>query len=136
MLIKICTGGGYPITTTKTLFLGKCCPPSPSVISPKGRSQKAPNPDGNGESSQDSPAKTDSMLHGLQAGIEPGIIVLQEKSCLLLWLDFGIISLQLSQCCNVVIRVDGFFGFQEIQKDHPFPFPKDSAHLYPLRAVF
>ena len=37
-------------------------------------------------------------------------------------------SLQLSQHCSVAFRIDGLFEFQEIQKDHLFPIPKDSAH--------
>jgi hypothetical protein len=27
-------------------------------------------------------------------------------------------------------RVDGLSGLKEIQKDHPFPIPKDSAHYF------
>ena len=44
----------------------------------------------------DSPAKNDNVLHGLQTGMGPGVIVLQEKGCLLLWPDSGNSSLQLS----------------------------------------
>jgi len=70
------------------------------------------------------------MLHGLQTGMGPGIIMLQEKRCLLLWPDPGNSSLQLSQRCEVAVRVDGLSGFKEIQKDHPFTIPKDSAHHF------
>jgi len=78
----------------------------------------------------DSPAKIDNVLHGLQTGMGPGVIALQEKGCLLLWPDSGNSSLQLSQRCNVAVRVDGLSGFKEIQKDHPFPIPKDIAHHF------
>ena len=75
-------------------------------------------------------AKLDNVLHGLQTGMGPGVIVLQEKGCLLLWPDSGNSSLQLSQRRNVAVRDDGLSGFKEIQKDHPFPIPKDSAHHF------
>ena len=77
-----------------------------------------------------SPAKIDSVLYGLQTGMGPGIIVLLEKGCLLLWPDSGNSRLQLSHCRDVSVRVDGLFGFKKIQKDHPFPIPKDSAHHF------
>jgi len=77
-----------------------------------------------------SPPKIDNVLHGLQTGIGPGVIVLQEKGCLLVWPDSGNSSLQLSQRRDVVVRVDGLSGFKEIQKDHPFPIPKDSVHHF------
>ena len=70
------------------------------------------------------------MLHGLQTGMGPGVVVLQEKGCLLLWPDSGNSSLQLSQRRDVVVRVDGLSRFKEIQKDHPFPIPKDSAQHF------
>ena len=41
-------------------------------------------------------AKIDSVLHGLQTGMGPGVIMLQEKGCLLLWPGSGNSSLQLS----------------------------------------
>jgi hypothetical protein len=41
----------------------------------------------------DSPAKIDGVLHRLQTGMGPGVIMLQEKSCLLLWPDCGNSSL-------------------------------------------
>lgn len=44
-----------------------------------------------------------------------------------LWPDCGSSSLQLSWCCDLVARVGGFSGFQEIQKDHSFPISKDST---------
>jgi len=67
---------------------------------------------------------------GLQTGVEPGVIVLQEKGCLLLWPDSGNSSLQLSQRRDVAVRADDLSGFKEIQKDHPFLIPKNSAHHF------
>jgi hypothetical protein len=40
----------------------------------------------------DSPVKIENVLHGLQTGMGPGVIVLQEKGCLLLWPDSGNLS--------------------------------------------
>ena len=77
----------------------------------------------------DSPAKTD-VLHGLQTGMGPGVILLQEKGCLLLWPDSGNSSLQLSQRRNRAVRFNRLSGFKEIQKDSPFPKPKDNAHHF------
>ena len=56
----------------------------------------------------------------------PGIIMLQDKSFLLLWPHSGSLSLQLSQCC----RGDCSTRFQEILKDNPTPIPKDGAHHF------
>ena len=78
----------------------------------------------------DSPVKIDNVLHDLQTGMGPGVNVLQEKGCLLLWPDSGNSTLQLSQHRDVVVRVDGLSEFKEIQKDHPFPIPKNSAHNF------
>jgi len=73
----------------------------------------------------------DNVLHGLQTGMGPGIIVLQEKGSLLLRPDSGNSSLQLSQSRDVAVRVDdGLSGSKEIQKDRPFPIPKGSAHHF------
>ena len=68
----------------------------------------------------DSLVKIGSVLHGLQTVLVPGIIVLQEKGCLLLWPDSGSSNLQLCQLCNVVVRVCDVFISQEIQKNQPF----------------
>ena len=78
----------------------------------------------------DSPAKIDNVLHGLQTGMGPGVILLQEKGCLLLWPDSGNSSLQLSQRRDIAIRFDRLSGFKEVQKDSPFPKPKDNAHHF------
>jgi len=64
----------------------------------------------------DSLAKIDNVLHDLQTGIGPGIITLQEKSCLLLCPDPGNSSLQLCQCRDVAVRVDGLCGFKKSKK--------------------
>lgn len=64
----------------------------------------------------------------------PGITALQEKDCLL-WPDSGNSSRQLSQYCDVVVRVDVLSRFQAIQKD-PLSYPKrQGTALYLLRAV-
>jgi hypothetical protein len=55
----------------------------------------------------ESPAKICNVLHGLQTGLRPGIIMLQEKGCLLLWPDSGNSGLQLSKRGDVAVRVDG-----------------------------
>ena len=68
------------------------------------------------------------MLHDFQTGMRPGVNVLPEKECLLLWPDSGSLSLQFSQHHSEVVTVDGLSGFQEIQKDDPFAIPKESAH--------
>jgi len=43
-----------------------------------------------------------------------GVTVLQGRGCLLLWPDSGSVSLQLSQCCNIVLRVDSFISLSYI----------------------
>lgn len=48
--------------------------------------------------------------------------------------DSGSLSLQLNQCRDGMVRVDGLFGFQEIQKDHCFSIPKDCAHILPAES--
>ena len=42
------------------------------------------------------PATMGNVLHSLQTDMQPGIIMLQDKSCLLPWPDSGTSSLQLS----------------------------------------
>ena len=78
----------------------------------------------------DSPAKIDNVLHGLQTGTGPGVIVLQEKGCLRLGPDSGNSSLRLNQRRDVAVKVDGLSWFKEIQKDHHSPIPKDIAHYF------
>jgi hypothetical protein len=65
--------------------------------------------------------------------MRPGVIVLQEKGNLLLWPDSENSGLQLSQRCDVAVRVDGLSRFQEIQEDHAIPIPKDRAHHFTRR---
>ena len=72
----------------------------------------------------DSPAKIDSVFHGLQTGMGPGVSVLQEKGCLILWPDSGNSSLQLSQRRDVAFRVDGLCGVQENPEGSPLSYPK------------
>jgi len=68
----------------------------------------------------DSPAKIENVLHGLQTGMGSGVIVLQEKGCLLLWPDSGNSSLQLSRRRNVAVRVDDFPGSRKSRMITPF----------------
>jgi len=72
------------------------------------------------------------VLHILPTDMGPDVIMLQERGCLLLWPDSGSLSLQLSQCHDVAVRINGSrnHGFQEIHKDHPIPIPKDRAHHF------
>jgi len=58
------------------------------------------------------------------------VIMFQEEGCPLLPPDSEILSLQLSQYRNVVVRVDDLSGFQEIRKDHLCPIPEDSEHNF------
>ena len=67
------------------------------------------------------------MLHGLQSDTRPGITMLQDKGCPFHWPDSGSSSLQLSQHRDTMVRADDLFGYQEIEKDHHFPIPKDRA---------
>ena len=73
-----------------------------------------------------------NVLHGLQTGMGSGVVVLQEKGCLLLWPDSGNSSFQLSQRRDVAVRVDGLSGFKEFQKDHPFPIPEEVHITLPV----
>ena len=68
------------------------------------------------------------VLHNLQNGLGPGIVMLQERVCLLLWPESGSSSLQLSQHHNVAVRADSLSVFQEIQKDQPLPI-KMTGHI-------
>lgn len=119
----------HSFTDVPTILLpGKCCPSSGSIGWRDG-SQKASNLDYTvymvGQSSQDQ-----QCLHCVKTALGPSVITLQEKAYLLLWPDSESLSLQLSQCCDMQVRVDGLSRFQEIQKDHFFPIPKDSAYHF------
>jgi len=137
MLVKICTSGGGPLfhSLYNGVFARKM-----STQSIFQRPEQMEVRRGQIQTvlwvCYDSPAKIDDVLHGLQTGMGPGVIMLQEKGCLLLWPDCGNLSLQLSPCCDVAVRVDGLSGFKEIQKDHFYPIPKrQSTPLYLLRAA-
>lgn len=67
-------------------------------------------------------------------GMQAGIIMLQEKGCLL-WPSSGSLSLLLIQHLNAVVRFDDLSGFWEIQKDLPFLMPTDSAHQFAFGAA-
>ena len=60
------------------------------------------------------------MLHGLQTGKGPGVVVLQKKDCLFLWPDSGNSSFKLSQRRDVAVRVDGFPGSRKSRRITPF----------------
>jgi len=83
----------------------------------------------------DSPAMKGYALHSLQTLMVPVVIILQEKVCLLLWSDPGSLSLQLSQHCNVAVRIYCLSKFQEIQKDDPFPILRQCTSLWLWRAA-
>jgi len=110
------------------LLLGKCCSRSPSFIGPNRQMTEGTQYQICSRCGRTVPAKAGSMLHRILTGMGPGLIVLQEKGYLPLWPDTVCSSLQHSQHCDVVVRGNGWSGFPEIQKDQPFPIPKDSAH--------
>lgn len=109
------------------LFLGICFPCSPSFISLNRWKSEGTKLGLYGGCSRDYPDQIGSVLRNLQIGMGPGVV--QEKGCLL-WPDLRSSSLQLSQHLDVVIRIDGLSRFREIQKDCPFPIPKDSARNF------
>jgi len=131
-LIKICTRGGDPLfhSSYDGVVARKMLPTQSIVHRPEQMEIRRHQIRTIWWVWYDSPTKIDNVLHGLQICMVPGAIVLREKDCLLLCPDSGNLSLQLSQCRDVVVRVDGLSGFKEIQKDHPFPIPNDSAHHF------
>ena len=97
-----------------------------SVHWPEGRSQKVPNPHyvmgAAGQSRQDwQCAPQYSNWYGAWHYVT-------RERLFLLWPDSGSWSFQLIQHCNIAVRIDDLSRFQEIQKKHPFPIQKDSAH--------
>jgi len=78
----------------------------------------------------ESPAKIGNVLHDLQTGIGPGVILLQEEGCLLLCPDSENSSLQLIERRDVAVRVDGLPDSRKSRKDHPVPIPNDSVHHF------
>jgi len=72
----------------------------------------------------DSPANIDNVLHDLQTGMWPGVILLQEDGCLLLCPDSGYSSLQLSERPDVAVRVDGLPDSRKSGRFTPFPSQK------------
>jgi len=94
---------------------------------PNWWNQKVPNPDcrvGVAELS------SQGWQHGLQTAMGTADILLEEKGCLLLQSNSGSWILQPGQCCDGAVIVEGLSGFQEMQKNHPFPNPKDSARHF------
>ena len=110
-------------------LLEKRCPHYPSLLAHTDRSQKASNLDCI-VGGLDRSAEISNMLHSLQTGTRPSIIILQEKGCRLLWLDSKCSSLQLSQHQYVAAWLDGLSGILEIWMDHPFPITNDYAHHF------
>jgi hypothetical protein len=56
------------------------------------------------------PAKFCNVLYGLETAMVPGVIVLQEKGCLL-WSDSGNSGLRPSQRRDIAVRVHGLLRF-------------------------
>ena len=52
-----------------------------------------------------------NVLHDLQTGTRPDVIMLQEKGCHLLLPDAESLSFQLSQFHNIMVKVDGLSRF-------------------------
>jgi hypothetical protein len=123
------------LTAAMTALLsGKCCPRCPFFIGPnkwKSEGKKFGLYGGCGRTVQPNSC---NVSHGLQTGMEPGVIMLQEEGCLLCP-DSGNSGLQLSQGRNVAVRIDGLFVFQEIREAHTFPIPRQCTSLYPLMAA-
>jgi len=132
VLIKICISGGGPLfhSSYDSVVARKMLPTQPIFHRPEQMEVRKRQIRTIRWVWYKSPAKTDNVLDGLQTGMGPGVIVLKEKGCLLLWPDSGNSSIQLSQHRDVEVRVDGLSGFKENQKDHPFPIPKESAHHF------
>jgi hypothetical protein len=109
-------------------WLRKCCSHSSSFISlNRWKSEGAKSGLYNGCGKTIQPRFTMcSMVFKLVLG--PGVIMLKEKGCLLLWPDSENSSLRLSQ--HHVLAVYGLSGFKETRKVHPFRIPKDSAHHF------
>jgi len=132
VLIKICTSRGGPLfhSSYDGIVARKMLPTQSIFHRPEQMEVRRRQIQTIRSVWYESPAKIDNVLHSLQIGMWPGIIVLQEKGCLLPWPDSGNSSFQFSQRHDVAVRVDGLSRFKEIQKDHSFPIPKDSAHHF------
>ena len=108
MFIQICTSGSDPLfyfcSFRDTVMTRKILPAVHLSLAWTDGTEKEPNPDYMvGQPSQDwQCAPWSSNRCG------SGHIMLQEKDCLLLWPVCRSSSLQLSQCCHVVVRADGF----------------------------
>ena len=89
------------------LLLGKCCLCSPSFIGLNRLKSEGAKSTLYSRCGLDNPAKISSVLHCLQTDMGPRVIMLQEKGCLLFLPDSRSLSLQLGQCCNAVVRIDG-----------------------------
>jgi len=97
-LVKICTCGGGPLfhSSYEGVVARKMLPTHSIFYRPEQMEVRRRQIRTIRWVWYDSPAKIENVLHGLQIGMGPGVIVLQEKCCLLLWPDSGNSSLQLS----------------------------------------
>jgi len=117
------------IAATIASLLRKICPCSPSLISPN-RQKLEGIKSGLWCVWQDSPAKTDNVFYGLQTVMGPGVTVLPEKVCLLLWPNSGSSRFQLSQHYIVAVRA-GSLGPRNAQRFAPtYSTVEDSIHHF------
>ena len=108
-------------------FLGKCCPCSPSFISPNKWKSEGTKPRVYSEC-----GRTDQPRLTMCSTLFKLSLCLMLSCC---WrktssLDFGSSSFQFSKHDDVAVRVDGLSDFQEIQRFHTFPVPNNSAHHF------
>ena len=133
-LVKICTSGGGPLFHSSYDGVIAMLPTQSIFHLPEQMEVRRRQIQTIQWVQYDSPAKIDNVLYGLQTGMGPGIIVLQEKRCLLLWPGSGNSSLLLSQRREVVVGVDGP-GSRKSRRS-PSSYPKrQCTSLYPLRAT-
>jgi len=113
-----------------TSLLANCSPHSPSFIDPrkwKSESARSELYSGYGRTVQSRLAVC-SMVFKLVWDLV--LLCCKIKFVVFfsdLTLEFQALNLE---HCSVAVRVDGLSGFQEIQKDHPFPIPNDSVHHF------
>jgi len=102
------------------LLLGKCYPHSPSFIGSKR--YKSEGAESRLYAGCGRTAQPWLAMHSTVFKLIWGLALLccQEKHCHLLWPDLECSSFQLSQHHDVVFRVEGLFGFQDIQRVTPF----------------
>ena len=94
-----------------TLLLGKCCPRSSSFINLNIWKSEVVRFGLYIGCSRTALSGTGNVLHSLQTGMGPGIIVFLEKRCLLRWPDSGSLRIQINQHPDVVVRIDDLHRF-------------------------